>query len=228
MEASVWITLPIEKSFGASMRRCTAETIPVVTVRVKPKGLPMAITGSPTCASEESPSGIGATPLASSGSILSTARSVSTSRPWTLASISLLLSSSKLTVTLSEPATTWALVRIVPSSSTRNPEPVAVPPPPSPKGESELTPWACTNTTPRPSSSKMSATDLASPESLAAGRLTTGWLITSRVVSPVSITSVEISTAPITRTTSPRGGRRGRWTCCWGSRSCPLCCRRSA
>ena len=33
--------------------------MPVVTVRLKPNGLPIAITGSPTFASEESPSGIG-------------------------------------------------------------------------------------------------------------------------------------------------------------------------
>ena len=35
------------------------DTMPVVTVRLKPNGLPIATTGSPTCALEESPSGIG-------------------------------------------------------------------------------------------------------------------------------------------------------------------------
>jgi hypothetical protein len=52
MEASVWMKL----SYGPSpMTRPFAETIPVVTVPSKPKGLPMAMTASPTCSFSESP-----------------------------------------------------------------------------------------------------------------------------------------------------------------------------
>ncbi len=53
--ASVWITLVIEKPSGASIWRCRAETMPLVTVRSSPKGLPIATTGSPTSISEELP-----------------------------------------------------------------------------------------------------------------------------------------------------------------------------
>jgi len=46
--ASVWMTLSIVNPFGALISRCSAETIPVVTVRSSPNGLPIATTGSPT------------------------------------------------------------------------------------------------------------------------------------------------------------------------------------
>jgi hypothetical protein len=153
IEASVWMTLEIWKPLGASIWRCLAETMPVVTVRERPKGLPMAIAGSPTLTSSESPSGSGWRSSTSEGSIFSTARSVEGSRPRTFASICSPFSS-KRTVTLSAPSTTWALVRTVPWRSTTNPEPVAAPGPPSPKGESlpRSTPRASMNTTPRPSS----------------------------------------------------------------------------
>ena len=48
IEASVWMTLEIWKPLGASIWRCLAETMPVVTVRERPNGLPIAIVGSPT------------------------------------------------------------------------------------------------------------------------------------------------------------------------------------
>ena len=47
--ASVWITLSIVKPFGAWICRWSAETIPAVTVRSSPNGLPIATTGLPTC-----------------------------------------------------------------------------------------------------------------------------------------------------------------------------------
>jgi hypothetical protein len=50
IDASVWITLEIVKPLGAWICRCRPDTIPVVTVRLKPNGLPIAITGSPTWA----------------------------------------------------------------------------------------------------------------------------------------------------------------------------------
>ena len=66
-------------------RAARADTMPVVTVRVKPNGLPIATTGSPTLASLESPSGTGGAFPIFSGSTLSTARSVDGSRPFTSA-----------------------------------------------------------------------------------------------------------------------------------------------
>ena len=88
IEASVWITFGIWKPLGASIcALATADTMPVVTVRVKPNGLPIATTGSPTSAELESPSGTGAAFFSLSGSTFSTARSVSGSRPLTSALI---------------------------------------------------------------------------------------------------------------------------------------------
>ncbi len=54
--ASVWITWSIEYPFGACTLRCSALTIPEVTVRSRPNGLPIATTGSPTSTSFESAS----------------------------------------------------------------------------------------------------------------------------------------------------------------------------
>ena len=59
--------------------------MPVVTVRLRPNGLPIAITGSPTWAFEESPSGIGVRSLNFDGSTFSTAMSVERSTPLTSA-----------------------------------------------------------------------------------------------------------------------------------------------
>ena len=55
--------------------------MPVVTVCSSPNGLPIAITGSPTRSSEESPNGITGSPLAST---FRSARSVLGSRPTSL------------------------------------------------------------------------------------------------------------------------------------------------
>ncbi len=44
---SVWITLSTEKPLGAVIRRCLAETTPVVSVRSRPNGLPIETVGSP-------------------------------------------------------------------------------------------------------------------------------------------------------------------------------------
>ena len=54
--ASTWIESPIVKSFGESMLRWSALTIPLVTVCESPKGLPIATTGSPTWTASEFPS----------------------------------------------------------------------------------------------------------------------------------------------------------------------------
>ena len=54
MDASVWM----KSSYGPlPMNRSLALTMPVVTVWSSPKGLPMAMTGSPTWSRSESPSG---------------------------------------------------------------------------------------------------------------------------------------------------------------------------
>ena len=54
--ASVWMTLSIVTPSGAWISRCRAETMPLVTVRCRSNGLPIATTGSPTSIFEESPS----------------------------------------------------------------------------------------------------------------------------------------------------------------------------
>jgi hypothetical protein len=122
--ASVWMTSRIVKPFGALIWRCRALTTPVVSVRSRPNGLPIAIVGSPTCTSlaEPSVSGCRSRP---SGSTFNSARSLELSRP-TILAVTLFLSEN-CTVTLTAPSTTCALVRMSPSLSMTNPEPVASP-----------------------------------------------------------------------------------------------------
>src|SRR5437763_8062756 len=57
--ASVWIAPVMVKLLGAVMLRPTALTIPEVTVSGRLNGLPIATTGSPTRAEDESENGIG-------------------------------------------------------------------------------------------------------------------------------------------------------------------------
>ena len=90
-----------------------------MTVPPKPNGLPIATTQSPTRASPSSPKASqGADPPFS---ILSTARSVRASRPTTRASCR--APSCRVTVTSVASATTWSLVTMWPSPSTKKPEP---------------------------------------------------------------------------------------------------------
>ena len=119
--ASVWMTSSIAKPLGAVMRRCSAETTPVVSVRSRPNGLPIATVGSPTRTAPESPSASGWS-LTSLGFTASTARSVSASLPITRAET--VRWSENDTRTSSEEATTCALVRMWPFSSSTKPEPV--------------------------------------------------------------------------------------------------------
>ena len=84
IDASVWMKRSLAP---CPVTRWTAEMIPAVTVPPSPKGLPIAITQSPTRACAESPqrtngSGPGAL-------ILSNARSDAVSRPISLATYSL-------------------------------------------------------------------------------------------------------------------------------------------
>src|SRR5215212_1454430 len=115
-------------------------TIPVVTLIPTFKGLPMAITGSPTPTESESPSVSGSS--ASRGaSTCMRATSVEGSCPTT--SASLRTPSENLTEMSSAPSTTCWLVTMCPASSTTNPDP-----PPGPASDVAAT---STLTTPRPS-----------------------------------------------------------------------------
>ena len=150
--ASVCRTFVIVKPLGAVIWRCSAEITPVVSVRSRLKGLPIASTGSPTLAEVELPSVSGCS-VRPSGRMRSTARSLEGSLPTTFAST--VLPRERLTVTLTAFSTTCQLVRIVPSESTTMPEPVACPrccaspPPKRPNGDSLFcTIVEVTNTTP--------------------------------------------------------------------------------
>ena len=83
--ASVCSTSSISKLLGAWIVRWTAEMTPVVRVRSRPKGLPIAMAGSPTCTPFDEPrvSGVSLRPV---GSTFSSARSVDSSLPSTFAS----------------------------------------------------------------------------------------------------------------------------------------------
>ena len=83
--ASVWIESLMVKSFGAVIWRCSALTIPLVTVPSSPNGLPSATTFSPTVSSFELPSESGSRTFAGASTLM-TARSVEGSLPTTVAS----------------------------------------------------------------------------------------------------------------------------------------------
>src|SRR5215216_154192 len=99
-------------------------TIPVVTLIPTFKGLPMAMTGSPTPTEFESPSVSGFSASFGASTCIS-ATSVEGSCPTT--SASLRTSSANLTEISSAPSTTCWLVTICPASSTTNPDPPAGP-----------------------------------------------------------------------------------------------------
>src|SRR5581483_1379256 len=106
-------------SYGPPMTRPLALTMPAVTVLLSPKGLPIAMTQSPTCKASESPRGAtGRSPLVS---IFNTAKSVLGSRPSTLAGYSRL--SERVTVISLAASTTWLLVKMTPSLRMIKPEP---------------------------------------------------------------------------------------------------------
>ena len=102
------------------MSRPCAETMPAVTVPPRPKGLPTAITQSPTrgVLSANFTNG-----KVSDDLIFSSAMSVRWSVP--ISSASYLLSLSKLTWILPPPSMTWLLVTTKPSAETTKPEPCA-------------------------------------------------------------------------------------------------------
>ena len=105
--ASVWITSSISAPLGDVSGRARALTIPAVTVRSRPNGLPIATTASPTSTSSEFPSRSGVSAFAEV-STCSTARSVSGSVPTTRARTRSRLE--KLTLTSSAPSITCRFV----------------------------------------------------------------------------------------------------------------------
>src|SRR4029453_18841045 len=117
-------------SFGAAeeatlMVRFSVETIPSVTVPVRPSGEPIATAVSPTLIFEESPSVAGTKPEVLS--TLITARSESGSVPTTLALRtfpSLARTSMEGLDVAPSSVTTWVLVRMWPWSSIMMPDPV--------------------------------------------------------------------------------------------------------
>src|SRR5215210_4910430 len=134
------------------MGRPTPLTMPVVTLIPTFRGLPMAMTGSPTPTESESPSVSGSSaPRGASTSM--TATSVEGSCPTT--SASLRVPSANLTEMSSAPSTTCWLVTTCPASSTTNPEP--------PAGPASDVAATSTLTTPRPSRVYTSRTEAPSP-----------------------------------------------------------------
>ena len=103
--------------------RPRADTMPAVTVPPSPKGLPTAITQSPTLTASESPNS--AKGSASSTGMESRARSVFSSVP--RSSASNWRPSCRVTVISSASRTTWWLVTMSPLASTTKPEPTEAP-----------------------------------------------------------------------------------------------------
>ena len=121
MGASVCTTIGIEYGpLPLRIDRPSALTMPLVSVKSCPKGLPMASASCPTRRSSTSPRGSGRSSRAPA-SIFSTARSELGSPPRNSASYS--SPSAKTTLTESEPSTTCQLVRMWPSSSQTKPDP---------------------------------------------------------------------------------------------------------
>ena len=98
---------PLNGSVPLSMicERLVADTMPVATDCSSPKGLPMVMTHSPMMSSSESPTSMGARPLASFA--LMTAKSELGSVPTISASY---CSPPTVTLSASAPSTTWLFV----------------------------------------------------------------------------------------------------------------------
>ena len=120
MEASVWIICWMMRPSSASTGRPRPETMPVVSDRSWPNGLPIASTFWPTRRSVESPNGITVSGVPP-GSKRITARSFSGSAPTSAASCS--LPSQSVTVRRVAFLITWWLVSTWPSASMITPEP---------------------------------------------------------------------------------------------------------
>ena len=102
--ASVWIVSRIMYPSSVWRGRARPDTIPVVRVRSKPKGLPMASTFMPTRRFDEEPKGM-VTSALPRGVNFTTARSFSGSMPTVLPSTS--EPSARVMRIWSAPLTTW-------------------------------------------------------------------------------------------------------------------------
>src|SRR5215212_4757806 len=171
-----------------------ALTIPVVTLIPTFKGLPMAMTGSPTPTLAESPSVSGSSTPRDASTFM-TATSVEGSSPTTSACSRTPLA--KLTEMSSAPPTTCWLVTMWPCSSSTNPEP----PPSSPSEEA-----TSTLTTPGPLCVYTSRTGApaTSPDALSTGGdaslIVTSWDPSSRPVTPTKMKSAVTSPPTIAAT----------------------------
>lgn len=121
MAASVWMTSKMMVSSAVCRGRPRPETTPVVRVRSRPKGLPMAMARCPIRRSALLPSSTGMR-LLPARSTRRTARSLGGSTPTRVASTS--LPSPRTTLMRSALAMTWWLVTMWPWSSQRKPLPV--------------------------------------------------------------------------------------------------------
>src|ERR671911_3082405 len=165
-------------------------TIPEVTLIQTFKGLPMAMTGSPTPTESESPSVSGLSASFGASTCMS-ATSVEGSCPTTSASLRTLLAN--LTEISSAPSTTCWLVTMCPASSTTNPEP--------PAGAVSEVAATSTLTTPRPSRVYTSCTEVPSSETVVPGVPCSG-------ATSFMVTSSDFSSSPYTPTTRKSAVRR--------------------
>jgi hypothetical protein len=119
MEASVWMkSVKVRPASFDGTDRPSAETTPVVTVPLRPNGLPTATTVSPIMRSDDVPMFAAARPVALTRR---TATSLSGSTPISVAGSC--EPSLKLTVIRDAPSTTWLFVTMIPSADQTNPDP---------------------------------------------------------------------------------------------------------
>ncbi|CCB75266.1 protein of unknown function [Streptantibioticus cattleyicolor NRRL 8057 = DSM 46488] len=199
--------LPEPSSTGTVTSRLSAETTPLVTVPESPSGEPMATTGSPTARPAELPSWAAFSPLTPLALI--TARSLDGSVATTFA-VAVRPSLSAI-LTLSAPATTWLLVRIVPSAVRITPEPMDWPSPES----------AVISTTLGPTAAATAAT--LPPDLAETGAPATGAAAAVLCVAPPISAAVPPPTTPdaIATATSNATGRRARRRGSGTAGSCP-------
>src|SRR3954468_16941849 len=113
-------------SWVVSTGRLSAETMPAVTVPVRPSGEPTASTASPTRTADEAPRVAAGSPVLST---LMTARSSSWSVPtMRAAAVDPSLNTTDTVPPSAALATTWLLVRTYPSDRSTTPDPVSDPP----------------------------------------------------------------------------------------------------
>jgi hypothetical protein len=180
--------------------RSSALTIPTVTVWDSPRGLPTAITGSPTTTASESPN---SRAVRSSGTscISSTARSVSGSAPASSAANT----RASLSETCSSPpapaaATTWLFVSTWPLASMITPEPT---PPPSGPCTAMLTTLVSTSS----ATWDQSTSPLGAEADSGSGLVVVSVLVCGLSSSPASPLATVQDTQPATSAAASRGRR---------------------